>query len=367
MPLLFPLPPPADEEEEEEKKPKTKKVTENVAEWKALNDNQVRGWLAAACLPCSSGTSLPFVPCGCVAVGSAPLWQGCLRQPRQARSYDLKRAPTHLPLVHHPTFPLPCPLTHSNAWHFTWHLACSFTAVPPSNPAGPVAAPPGQRQRRGVRKVLQGAQQGTRSHWLQFPTAWLQPSPALGLIGLRNKWVESRRACPLTSPQSPCARLLPHIVFSLSHTYTHPWMLPPATRNTFTHTGALPAAPPQHTHTYHLPLSPTSSLLSLIHATPPASPPQKDWEIPVAHTHFKAEGDVEFKAVLFVPGTAAPGASPPRLRPLAASGPQLLLPLQLIPWARLMRQCLTRGLTGTPTPRSAHPCTLHCTTHPLHQ
>ena len=30
-----------DEEEEEEKKPKTKKVTETITEWKALNDNQV--------------------------------------------------------------------------------------------------------------------------------------------------------------------------------------------------------------------------------------------------------------------------------------------------------------------------------------
>lgn len=33
--------PPTDEEDEEEKKPKTKKVTETVTEWKALNDNQV--------------------------------------------------------------------------------------------------------------------------------------------------------------------------------------------------------------------------------------------------------------------------------------------------------------------------------------
>lgn len=33
--------PPADEDEDEEKKPKTKKVTETITEWKALNDNQV--------------------------------------------------------------------------------------------------------------------------------------------------------------------------------------------------------------------------------------------------------------------------------------------------------------------------------------
>lgn len=32
---------PDEEEEEEEKKPKTKKVTETITEWKALNDNQV--------------------------------------------------------------------------------------------------------------------------------------------------------------------------------------------------------------------------------------------------------------------------------------------------------------------------------------
>ena len=35
--------------------------------------------------------------------------------------------------------------------------------------------------------------------------------------------------------------------------------------------------------------------------------PQKDWETPLAHTHFKAEGDVEFKAVMFLPSQAAPG------------------------------------------------------------
>ena len=39
---------------------------------------------------------------------------------------------------------------------------------------------------------------------------------------------------------------------------------------------------------------------------PPALP-QKDYEEPLAHTHFKAEGDVEFKAVLFVPSAATPG------------------------------------------------------------
>lgn len=37
----------ADEDDEEEKKPKTKKVTETVTEWKALNDNQV-GWCGSA-------------------------------------------------------------------------------------------------------------------------------------------------------------------------------------------------------------------------------------------------------------------------------------------------------------------------------
>lgn len=31
---------------------------------------------------------------------------------------------------------------------------------------------------------------------------------------------------------------------------------------------------------------------------------KRDWEAPLAHTHFKAEGDVEFKAVMFVPPTA---------------------------------------------------------------
>jgi HSP90 family molecular chaperone len=34
---------------------------------------------------------------------------------------------------------------------------------------------------------------------------------------------------------------------------------------------------------------------------------QKDWDTPLAHTHFKAEGDVEFKAVMFLPSQAAPG------------------------------------------------------------
>jgi len=31
---------------------------------------------------------------------------------------------------------------------------------------------------------------------------------------------------------------------------------------------------------------------------------QNDNEEPLAHTHFKAEGDVEFRAILYVPGTA---------------------------------------------------------------
>ncbi|PSC75445.1 endoplasmin-like protein [Micractinium conductrix] len=31
---------------------------------------------------------------------------------------------------------------------------------------------------------------------------------------------------------------------------------------------------------------------------------KREWEEPLAHTHFKAEGDVEFKAVMFVPPTA---------------------------------------------------------------
>ncbi len=33
----------------------------------------------------------------------------------------------------------------------------------------------------------------------------------------------------------------------------------------------------------------------------------KDFEAPLAYTHFKAEGDVEFKAILFVPARAEPG------------------------------------------------------------
>ncbi|KAI7840066.1 hypothetical protein COHA_006196 [Chlorella ohadii] len=33
---------------------------------------------------------------------------------------------------------------------------------------------------------------------------------------------------------------------------------------------------------------------------------KNEWDTPLAHTHFKAEGDVEFKAVLFVPGYAPP-------------------------------------------------------------
>ena len=33
----------ADEDEDEDKTPKTKKVTETITEWKALNDNQVGG------------------------------------------------------------------------------------------------------------------------------------------------------------------------------------------------------------------------------------------------------------------------------------------------------------------------------------
>lgn len=34
---------------------------------------------------------------------------------------------------------------------------------------------------------------------------------------------------------------------------------------------------------------------------------KNEWDTPLAHTHFKAEGDVEFKAVLFMPGYAPPG------------------------------------------------------------
>ena len=33
----------------------------------------------------------------------------------------------------------------------------------------------------------------------------------------------------------------------------------------------------------------------------------KDYAAPLAHTHFRAEGDVEFKAILFIPGRAEPG------------------------------------------------------------
>ena len=44
-------------------------------------------------------------------------------------------------------------------------------------------------------------------------------------------------------------------------------------------------------------------------AAAPCRLPQKENEEPMAHSHFKAEGDVEFKAVLFVPGHAPHGAS----------------------------------------------------------
>ncbi|KAL4859660.1 Endoplasmin [Chlorella vulgaris] len=33
---------------------------------------------------------------------------------------------------------------------------------------------------------------------------------------------------------------------------------------------------------------------------------KNEWDTPLAHSHFKAEGDVEFKAVMFVPGQATP-------------------------------------------------------------
>ena len=43
------------------------------------------------------------------------------------------------------------------------------------------------------------------------------------------------------------------------------------------------------------------------HASPPQALSKNAWDSPLAHTHFKAEGDVEFKAVLFVPTYAPPG------------------------------------------------------------
>ena len=45
--------------------------------------------------------------------------------------------------------------------------------------------------------------------------------------------------------------------------------------------------------------------------SPPHPPPKKknEYEEPLAHSHFKAEGDVEFKAVMFLPPTAPFGAS----------------------------------------------------------
>ena len=60
----------ADEEEDEaEKKPKTKKVTETVTEWKALNDNQVSGATRASC---------PLLqPCGAGAAGARGHLPGC--------------------------------------------------------------------------------------------------------------------------------------------------------------------------------------------------------------------------------------------------------------------------------------------------
>ena len=33
---------------------------------------------------------------------------------------------------------------------------------------------------------------------------------------------------------------------------------------------------------------------------------QNSYDKPAAHAHFKAEGDVEFKAILFIPGRAPP-------------------------------------------------------------
>ena len=33
---------------------------------------------------------------------------------------------------------------------------------------------------------------------------------------------------------------------------------------------------------------------------------QNPYDKPKSHAHFKAEGDVEFKAILFIPGTAPP-------------------------------------------------------------
>ncbi len=33
---------------------------------------------------------------------------------------------------------------------------------------------------------------------------------------------------------------------------------------------------------------------------------QNPYDKPASHAHFKAEGDVEFKAILFIPGTAPP-------------------------------------------------------------
>lgn len=33
---------------------------------------------------------------------------------------------------------------------------------------------------------------------------------------------------------------------------------------------------------------------------------QNSQDVPLAHSHFKAEGDVEFKAILYVPGKSPP-------------------------------------------------------------